>query len=49
MATIKHPTIGNVHDVPDADLAEWVAAGWLDTTPRPKKVADKIPSRDDVR
>lgn len=39
MATIKHPTIGNIHDVPDARLPEWVEAGWIDVTPRPAKAA----------
>ncbi|AKU15747.1 hypothetical protein [Luteipulveratus mongoliensis] len=30
MATVKHPTLKNVsQDVPDADVAEWVQAGWI--------------------
>lgn len=30
MTTLKHPTIpGLTHDVPDADVPEWVASGWV--------------------
>lgn len=61
MATVKHPTTGDLLTVPDADLADWLEQGWVDTAPKPDAKSDdkagepekarprKTPSRDDVR
>lgn len=29
MATVKHPAFDDTREVPDSDVAQWVAAGWL--------------------
>lgn len=38
MKTVYHPTLPTSQDVPDGDLRDWLASGWLSTPPEP--VAD---------
>lgn len=41
MATVKHPTTGDLLTVPDENLADWLGQGWLDAAPkRSEKSAD---------
>lgn len=34
MKRVFHPTLGSFEDVPDADVDQWVEAGWRKTAPK---------------
>ena len=41
MAKVQHPVwVKDVRTVKDADLAEWVKAGWVDLTPKPEPLPE---------
>lgn len=43
MTRIKHPTFGDVHDVPADAVDDWLAQGWLLVEPPTRKPSPKSP------